>query len=367
MKAKKTWLAMLLAVAAFQAAPVFAAPGGELPDHAVILMYHHVSATAPASTSVAPGLFEEHLAYLEKHGFRVWSLPAVVDSLAGGGALPDSVVVFTFDDGYRSVYEEAFPRLRRRGWPFTVFVTTDAIDNGEGPVLSWDQLREMAAQGATIASHGQHHRHLQRRLPGETEDQWRQRTLGELRHSGRRIRQEIGQETDLLAYPYGEHDERLTRLVRQLGWTAFGQQSGPAGVTSDPAALPRFPMAAGFASMEGFPVKAASLPLPVVRAEPQDLVLIFGTGSVILGAEAPTLKLTLAAGDYQAGQLAAYSGGQGRIEARWSDRAAGTLEITATGPLGPGRSRYNVTAPARDGRRWYWYSHTWIAGQEHGD
>ena len=152
----KLWFLVGLAAVSIQPVPVSMA-WGAVPDHAVILMYHHVSATTPASTSVDPDLFEAHLDYLEENGFRVWPLDQVVDSLGAGRALPDSVVVFTFDDGYRSVYEEAYPRLRQRGWPFTVFVTTDAIDHRQGPVLTWDQLREMAGQGATIASHPQHH------------------------------------------------------------------------------------------------------------------------------------------------------------------------------------------------------------------
>lgn len=339
----------------------------EAPDHAVILMYHHVSDRTPASTSVGPELFAAHLDYLAEAGYRVWPLPAVADSLRRGGALPDSVVVITFDDGYRSVYEDAFPRLKRRGWPFTVFVTSDAIDRGQGPVMTWLQLREMAAAGATIASHGQNHRHLQRLLPGEDRSSWRRRTEEELRHSAARITEQTGQQARLLAYPYGEYDEPLQELVREMGWTAFGQQSGAAGPMNDMTALPRFPMAAGFAALENFPVKAASLPLPVLKVEAPDPVLVFGPDSVILGAEPPVLRLTLAGGDFQAGQLAAYASGQGKAEIAWVDVARTEVEIRARQDLPAGRSRYNVTAPSRTGGRWYWYSHTWIVGQQHDD
>ena len=59
----------------------------------------------------------------------------------------DAGVVLTFDDGYRSVYETAYPLLKARGWPFTVFLCPEGIDRGRGPVMTWDQLREMAAAG----------------------------------------------------------------------------------------------------------------------------------------------------------------------------------------------------------------------------
>ena len=340
---------------------------GEVPDHAVILMYHHVDESTPQITSVTPDLFEEHLTYLERHGFRIWPLPAVVDSLKSGGAIPDSVVAITFDDGYRSVFTEAFPRLRKRGWPFTVFVSTEDIDQHNGPVLHWDQLREMAMEGATIASHGHRHRHLQRLEPGESRQQWRTRTLEELRRSRQRILEEIGQDPELLAYPYGEFDEHVQELVRQLDWTAFGQQSGAAGPLKDGTCLPRYPLAADFALMADFPVKAASLPLPVLQTETEDLVLKYRDGSVIVGAEAPVLMLTLGPGDYQADQLSAYASGQGRAHLRWLDRVSGKLEIQAPYDIPAGRSRYNLTAPAAEPGRWYWFSYTWIVGALHQD
>src|SRR5213078_60716 len=45
------------------------------------------------------------------------------------GAPGDRAVVITFDDGYASVYANAFPRLRRLGLPATVYLTTDVVDN----------------------------------------------------------------------------------------------------------------------------------------------------------------------------------------------------------------------------------------------
>ena len=102
-----------------------------VPSHATILLYHHVSDETPPSTSLSPVLFAEQLMWLDEQGYTVMTLEAVVDSLRGERPLPDRTVVFTFDDGYASVYEEAFPRLRARGWPFTVFVCPEDLDARE--------------------------------------------------------------------------------------------------------------------------------------------------------------------------------------------------------------------------------------------
>ena len=349
------------------AAMVIIAPAsslGEVPDHAVVLIYHHVDTETPASTSLSPELFGEHLDYLVANGYQPWPLAALVDSLQNGGSIPDRTVALTFDDGYRSVYSEAFPRLRKLDWPFTVFVCPDAVDHGTGPVMTWDQLREMAAAGATVANHGLFHNHLQRRADGEDDKAWRSRTREELLAAQRRITEEIGHAPSLFAYPYGEYDPDLLELVRDLGWAGFGQQSGSMGVESDFALLPRFPMGGPYASLETFGEKVSSLPLPVTGVDPAD------PGLPLVGGEEirkPGLRLTLAPGDYRSGQMAAFAGGQGAADLEWVDQGAGILQVRARKPLSAGRSRYNITAPTTDGRRYYWYSHTWIVGQSHRD
>jgi len=354
------WISILIAMVVIASV----SSGGEIPNHAVVLIYHHVSTGTPASTSLSPELFAEHLDYLVKHGYRALPLAALVDSLRVGGAIPDRTVAFTFDDGYRSVYTEAFPRLRELGWPFTVFVCPDALDHGRGPVMTWEQLREMAAAGATVANHGKFHNHLQRRQAGESDQAWRVRTKAELLEAQARIEEEIGSAPNLFAYPYGEADEDLQELVGELGWASFGQNSGSMGQSSDLTMLPRFPMAGSFAAMKSFPEKVACLPLPVQDVHPAGSLLPFAVGKE---RHKPRLRLTLLSGDYRSGQLAAFASGQGTAELTWIDAEAGVLEVRARHALPTGRSRYNITAPATDGHRYYWYSHTWIVGQSHKD
>lgn len=345
------------------AARIWAEPGA-LPTHAVVLIYHHVDDETPASTSVSPDLFERHLEFLDEGGYQVWPLSAIVDSLRSGGSLPDRTVALTFDDGYASVYNEAWPRLQSRGWPFTVFVCTDDIDAGRGPVMTWDQLRTLAGGGATIASHGYRHDHLQRLYPGEDRQAWHERLKSDLLAAQDKLKHEIGEALPLLAYPYGEFDSQVCQLVRDLGWSAFGQQSGPLGVGHDTACLPRFPMAAGFAKLSTLGEKLDSLPLPVLTAHPQDPNL---PPTAVQDSTGPILTLTLAEGDYRPEDLVVYVSGQdpGRILSY--DSETRNLTVQSRAPLRLGRSRYNLVAPAVEGRRWYWYSHVWIVGDRHKD
>ena len=125
---------------------------------------------------------------------------------------------------------------------------------------------------------------------------------------------------------------------------------------SDFAALPRFPMAAGFASMKRFPEKLNTMPLPVRSVTPQNAVLD-GDDSL------PELRLTLDDGPYRRQSLACYISGQGRGNLRWEES---TLVITPNRPLPVGRSRYNCTAPHNKGKGYFWYSHAWFKKKPDG-
>lgn len=322
-------------------------------DHAVVLQYHHVAEGTPGTTSVTPERFAEHLARLHADGFRVASLRGVIELLGSGREVPDSTVCLTADDGYANLRENALPLLRRYGWTMTVFVCPEQVDRGRPLHLDWNDLRALQAAGWTIAPHGSTHEHLTVRRPDETAAAWRRRVTRNIAGSLERLRSELDDIPPLFAYPYGEYDPELMRIVRELGLVGFGQHSGPVGPLSDAAALPRFPVSGAYAGTDDVAMKAATLPLPVVSVEPLSPL-------VPAGVERPVLRLELAAGGWNTDRLAAFATQQGRIELEWLDRDAGIVQVRAGEPLPAGRSRYNLTAPGRDGRRWYWFSHPWL-------
>ncbi|MCK4305951.1 MAG: polysaccharide deacetylase family protein [Candidatus Eisenbacteria sp.] len=337
------------------AASMLLCAGGEVSaeNSAVILQYHHVGDDTPPSTSVTLEQFGKHLTYLDEHGYNVWSLERVVSSLQGGKQLPENCVAITIDDAYRSVHDEAFPRLKERGWPFTVFVSTEGVDLGIRSYMTWDQMRELSRSGVVFAPHSHTHGHLVYRQEGESEQEWRNRVTRDIQLSMERLEQELGSVPNLFAYPYGEYNAELKRIVLDLDLVGLGQQSGAIWPGSDFGALPRFAMSVRYAGMEDFVPKVRSLPLPVLSAEPDDPFLQPGISK-------PVLRLQLAPGDYQEDRLACYASGQGAIEVRWIDREKRIVELVAVNSLPLGRSRYNITAPHTDGGRYYWYSHLWI-------
>lgn len=335
---------------------------------AVVLQYHHISDKTPRITSVTPEHFLFHLEQIEKHGFVVVPLAQLVSTLQRGLPLPDKAVAITFDDGYLSVYEQAYPLLKARGWPFTVFVNTYSVDAKLKPFLNWAQLREMVANGASIANHTDTHAQMVRYFPGENYAAWRSRITSEVMTAQMRITAEIGSQLKLLAYPYGEYNEQVKGLLRELDYIGFGQQSGALAAYSDLQALPRFPFGGDYGHDGDFLAKLNSLPMPLSSdgeaikkrdeggREIADVVLPKGVGRPILQLHLQNKEL--------AKSVRCYASGQGAIEMR----ADGPIvQAQAGGELPPGRSRYNCTAPSNDGGRFYWFSQMWIRKLPNGD
>ena len=328
---------------------------------AVVLQYHHISNETPASTSISPERFAMHLEYLGESGFDVVPLQELVAALRNGETLPDKTAAITFDDGYISIHDTAWPLLKEKGWPFTVFINTEPHDQRRPLFMSWDQLRELAESGTTIANHTVSHPYLLNRQPGHDEAQWNAWVRNEISAAQHRIEKEIGTAPMLLAYPFGEYDNTILEIAGELGYVGFGQQSGPLAPFSDLRVLPRFPFGGAHGDRQDFETKVNSLPMPLAAAadsirwktaEQKSLNDI-----VMYGKKArPVLVLRLADG-FDFGSLNCFASRQGRIPLRiekpW-------VYAQAEKSLGIGRSRYNCTAHSSQHGRYFWFSQLWI-------
>jgi hypothetical protein len=129
-------------------------------DHAVILMYHRFGETVcQAQISALINLMRISKNY-QMAITRSGRLAKIVDHLQKDMPLPDRTVAITIDDAYLSVFTEAWPRLQAKGFPFTVFVATDPVDRKNRGYMSWDQLRQLQADGVGIGSQTASHPHM---------------------------------------------------------------------------------------------------------------------------------------------------------------------------------------------------------------
>ena len=109
-----------------------------------VLNYHRIEDTARAgfdtfkpNVSARPEEFALQLDYLTRW-FRVVSLREVVAWLDGEKTLPPHAALITFDDGYLDNYTQAYPILRERDLPATIFLTTGHIQQDDP--FYWDMI-----------------------------------------------------------------------------------------------------------------------------------------------------------------------------------------------------------------------------------
>lgn len=131
-----------------------------VPQHktrVAILGYHDFSKTLPATEMrINTNTFRSQMQALKTAGVPVISMKEFLDWKLGDRQLPEKCVMITIDDGWKSVYTDAYPILKETGFPFTIFPYTKFI-TGRGSSMSPSQTQEMLNNGATLGSHSVNH------------------------------------------------------------------------------------------------------------------------------------------------------------------------------------------------------------------
>ncbi|HVS31794.1 MAG TPA: polysaccharide deacetylase family protein [Thermoanaerobaculia bacterium] len=233
-----TAIAILVSVLCF-ARPATADDGQPA---AIVLCYHIVEAPQDERMEVSRETFRQHLRYLEMTGYNVIPLRDLYEYVSGKRAsIPKNAVVITIDDGWSSAYSEAWPELRERNFPFTLFIYPKIIGR-TSIALTWEQIKEMSDAGVDIQSHSLSHPFLTRgrnpSLDDAAYDEWLRKELSESR---RLIQKHTGKDVKYLAYPYGDYDTRVARTARKAGYdAALTCEYGKVRKGSDPHRMKRF-------------------------------------------------------------------------------------------------------------------------------
>lgn len=205
-----------------------------------ILTFHAVD-DRDSNISFPPRLFEQAMAKLQESGYRTLSLPEVAEHLHRGAAFPERALAITFDDGYQSVYDNAFPILRRYGFSATIFLTVGENRGKAGsdrlppmcgrPMLNWREIEEMHQDGMTFGAHTLTHPDLTR-LP-------RERLEVEVAHGKAVIEEALRAEVTSFAYPFGRYNERCREIVSRYFVCACSDRLKLVTARSDPFTLER--------------------------------------------------------------------------------------------------------------------------------
>jgi len=189
-----------------------------------ILMYHRIGRRAQAARRpkmyVLPEQFEAQLEALKAWGYESIGFDDWLAYRAGSGSLPRRPIILTFDDGYASLFEVAFPLLRSNGFRATVFLVSDLIgrtnawdkDEPQEPLLDAKHIAQMQPAGISFESHTRTHAPLTT-IPIE-------QARDELTQSKAALERLLGTRVRVLCYPYGKENETVRALARDSGYEA---------------------------------------------------------------------------------------------------------------------------------------------------
>ena len=201
-----------------------------------ILMYHSISDT-PGPTSISPRIFAAQMQALAASGLPVASPDAMAEPPRTRS------VVITFDDGFSDFDTVAWPILREHGFHPIVYLPSGRMGGSEDwtgcntpprPLMSWDRVRQLAAEGVFFGAHSITHPDLTT-LPAETLEQ-------EIARSGQDIAARLGQPIRHFAPPYGASSPKVRHCIARHYATSVGTRLGVAGPDDDLHDLPRLEM-----------------------------------------------------------------------------------------------------------------------------
>ena len=172
-----------------------------------VVLYHNLAYEYDENDAllhITPERFREHMETLKNAGYKTLSLNEYYKYLNGETDIPNDSVIVTFDDGYLSNYEYAYPILREMGMKAAIFVVTGTVGKtpGEYPHFSWEQAREMSNNSATNV---RTHPHPHDALTDLSTAQIRK----EIRYSKYLVEKNMDRPCDYIAFPYGFWHEEV--------------------------------------------------------------------------------------------------------------------------------------------------------------
>jgi len=189
-----------------------------------VLMFHYIEDVPSDSSdqmryklSFSPQKLEQLLIFFEERNIKTltfWDLKRIIERKK---EFPKKAIILTFDDGYKSHYDNAFPILKKYNAKGVFFIISSKPDNDLN-YASWDQLKEMADNGQEIASHTVSHPNLANLSKVEIRN--------ELEISKNIIEEKIGKPVISFCYPSGKYDQRVIEIAKENYLFARTTKSG---------------------------------------------------------------------------------------------------------------------------------------------
>jgi peptidoglycan/xylan/chitin deacetylase (PgdA/CDA1 family) len=196
--------------------------------------------------------------YLKENKFTVISEAQLMDYWSKGTPLPPRSVLLTFDDGFRTIYRDAFPVVKSLFYPSTLFLYTNFVSGGDAAkvrdeakgrepkvnarveALTLADIQEMEKAGMVVESHTASHLNMGLEREKKGTEAFAKRLHYELNEPIDYILNKFGRKPQWIAYPFGVYDPTVLKATQEAGYQlAFTVNPGPNDRTVPPLMLKR--------------------------------------------------------------------------------------------------------------------------------
>lgn len=177
------------------------------------LCYHKVEPVASGRYSISTGQFREHLEFLKNGGYKSLNSEELLEQLAKTESFDSRRVIITFDDGYKNVYDYAFPIMQEYGYKGIVCIYPSFI--GSAAAMSWEQLAELLKAGWSVEPHSMTHANLAQHYGKETETSFLHK---EIVKPYEIIEAKLGNKVRFMVWPYGVYTDKTLAVAQEAGY-----------------------------------------------------------------------------------------------------------------------------------------------------
>lgn len=214
----------------------------QLPDNVKIpvLMYHSIS-NDNKNNPVPVEVFESHMLFLKKNKWTTITTSDLLKFRKDKSLIPERPILFTFDDGYKNNYTEAYRILKKYELHGNFAIITNFV--GQKDRVSWENLKEMSKNNQEIISHTVDHCYLTidkvnyknekfrfQDSPIKMQDSrgcvrptgWEHINTAQIRNelylSKKKLELELGINVNTIIYPYGKYNKQILDIAKEIGY-----------------------------------------------------------------------------------------------------------------------------------------------------
>lgn len=279
--------------------PTLKTPGSHDGVRVAVLGYHDFSKTREAAEMVIPTQkFRKQMLAIKELGLNVISLNDFMAWKRGEKKIPDKSILITIDDGWKSVYTDAFPILKELGFPFTLFLYTNYIDGGASALTS-TMIKEMQQHGCSVGSHSVSHPYpaTLKAERAKDPDAFATYLREEMGNSRKILEKQFGGKVNSYAYPGGFVTGEMIPIATEKGYQClFTVLPGKTTIATSSFTIPRYVILGNhdyiFRNATSFKAtgKSAATPGAIIQSTPHPVQPMPGS---LITTRLPTISADL--------------------------------------------------------------------------